>query len=80
MDTSVRFPHLNAKNQNSGGRRLQALVRSRLFEIVRLESRKVLDIVSGDDLMVLRAPVVEDLDSFFDTAVYTVSIQAVLRE
>jgi hypothetical protein len=78
MDTSVRFPPLNPKNQNSGGPRLQALIRSLLFDIVRLESSKVLDIVSGDDLMVLRAPVVEDFDGFFDTAVYAVSIQAVL--
>jgi hypothetical protein len=80
MDTSVRFPPLNPKNQNSGGPRLQALIRSLLFEIVRLESRKVLDIVSGDDLMVLRAPVVEHLDSLFDAAEYAVSIQAVFGE
>lgn len=68
------------REKNSGGRRLKALIRSRLLEIVRLESRKVPDIVSGDDLMVLRPPVVEDLDRFFDAAVYAVSIQAVLGE
>jgi hypothetical protein len=68
------------REKNSGGRRLKALIRSRLLEIVRLESRKVPDIVSGDDFMVLRPPVVEDLDRFFDAAVYAVSIQAVLGE
>src|SRR5262249_23763107 len=36
------------------------------------------DIVSGDDLMVLRAAVIEDLEGFLDAAVDTIGIEAVL--
>jgi len=36
--------------------------------------------VSGDDLMVLRAAIVEDVDGFFDARVNPIRIKAVLGE
>ena len=42
--------------------------------------RGVPDIVSGDDLMVLSSPIIEDFDGFLHARVDTVGIETVLRQ